>query len=96
MTCQGPECTRDAVAKDLCGSHYQQQRRGIPLTVLNGKRGFASLSPARQREIASLGGIEAHKKGRAHEWSSEEARLAGQKGGRISRGGRGRLVEQAA
>ena len=45
------------------------------------KRGFASMSPDRQKEIASKGGRAAHAKGTAHEWTSDEARVAGQKGG---------------
>lgn len=57
------------------------------------RRGFASMSPEKQREIASKGGRAAHAKGTAHEWTSEEARSAGRKGGQISRGGRGRLME---
>lgn len=44
-------------------------------------RGFASMDPARQREIASEGGKAAHASGNAHEFSSEEAREAGRKGG---------------
>jgi uncharacterized protein len=51
------------------------------------------MTPEKQREIASKGGRAAHQKGTAHEWTSEEARSAGRKGGQISRGGRGRLVE---
>lgn len=58
------------------------------------RRGFASMSPEKQREIASKGGRAAHQKGTAHEWTSEEARSAGRKGGQISRGGRGRLVDE--
>jgi general stress protein YciG len=45
------------------------------------RRGFASMDPSRQREIASKGGRAAHEKGTAHEWSSDEARNAGRKGG---------------
>jgi general stress protein YciG len=56
------------------------------------RRGFASMSPEKQREIASKGGRAAHAKGTAHEWTSDEARSAGRKGGQISRGGRGRLT----
>lgn len=56
------------------------------------RRGFASMSPERQREIASKGGRAAHEKGTAHEWTADEARSAGRKGGQVSRGGRGRLV----
>ena len=59
------------------------------------RRGFASMSPEKQREIASKGGRAAHQKGTAHEWTSDEARSAGRKGGQISRGGRGRLVPLA-
>jgi general stress protein YciG len=58
------------------------------------RRGFASMSPEKQREIASKGGRAAHQKGTAHEWTSDEARSAGRKGGQISRGGRGRLVDE--
>ena len=58
------------------------------------RRGFASMSPEKQREIASKGGRAAHEKGTAHEWTSEEARSAGRKGGQISRGGRGRLTDE--
>ena len=41
------------------------------------KRGFASMDPERQREIASEGGKAAHESGNAHEFTSEEAREAG-------------------
>jgi uncharacterized protein len=57
------------------------------------RRGFASMSPEKQREIASKGGRAAHEKGTAHEWTADEARNAGRKGGQVSRGGRGRLIE---
>jgi hypothetical protein len=49
------------------------------------------MSPEKQREIASKGGRAAHEKGTAHEWTADEARNAGRKGGQVSRGGRGRL-----
>lgn len=45
------------------------------------KRGFASMDAAKQREIASKGGKAAHAKGTAHEFTSDEARVAGRKGG---------------
>ena len=47
-------------------------------------RGFASMEPEKQREIARKGGKAAHEKGTAHEWTSEEARTAGRKGGLVS------------
>ena len=49
-----------------------------------GKRGFASMERDRQREIASKGGKLAHLRGMAHEWTPEEAREAGRKGGAAS------------
>jgi general stress protein YciG len=39
----------------------------------------------KQKEIASKGGKAAHQKGTAHEFTSEEARIAGRKGGAASR-----------
>jgi len=54
------------------------------------------MAQEKQREIASKGGRAAHLKGTAHEWTSEEARAAGRKGGQISRGGRGRLIIPAS
>jgi len=47
-------------------------------------RGFASMDPTKRREIAVKGGKAAHAQGRAHEWTKEEAREAGRKGGRAS------------
>src|SRR5512138_2478725 len=45
------------------------------------KRGFASMDEEKQREIASMGGRAAHQKGTAHEFTTDEAREAGRKGG---------------
>ena len=47
----------------------------------NSDRGFASMDPEKQREIASKGGKAAHEKGTAHEFTHEEAVEAGRKGG---------------
>jgi general stress protein YciG len=58
-------------------------------------RGFASMDRSKQREIASKGGKAAHQKGTAHEWTSEEARNAGRKGGLASHARRReRLAQQ--
>ena len=46
-----------------------------------GKQGFASMSPAERSKIARIGGIEAHKQKKAHEWDSKEAKRAGKIGG---------------
>jgi uncharacterized protein len=58
------------------GSAGNTQKSGTPA-----KRGFAAMDENQQREIASKGGQAAHQKGTAHEFDSEEARRAGQKGG---------------
>ena len=47
------------------------------------RRGFASMPPEKQREIARKGGQAAQQKGTAHRFSAEEARSAGQKGGQV-------------
>src|ERR1044072_1030721 len=58
--------------------------RGLNMNDNNVKargRGFASMQAEKPRRIASLGGRAAHQQGAAHEFSSEEAREAGRKGG---------------
>lgn len=50
---------------------------------LKSNRGFASMDHGKQREIASKGGRAAHAQGRAHEFTADEARTAGRKGGEV-------------
>lgn len=51
-----------------------------PLTPAGkARRGFAVMDPQRVREIASSGGVAAHRYGNAHKWTSEEARAAAKK-----------------
>jgi general stress protein YciG len=57
-------------------------------TEVRKRRGFAAMDAEKQREIASRGGRAAHEKGTAHEFTPEEAREAGRKGGERSRGRR--------
>ena len=59
-------------------------------------RGFASMDPQRQREIASEGGRAAHEKGTAHEFTSEEAREAGRKGGMARSANRRKAMESSS
>jgi hypothetical protein len=47
----------------------------------------------KQREIARKGGMAAHRKGTAHEFTSEEARFAGRKGGQRVAANRGHMIE---
>jgi general stress protein YciG len=47
-------------------------------------RGFARMDEQKKREIASKGGKAAHQKGTAHEFTPEEARIAGRKGGQAA------------
>ncbi|MFM9434097.1 uncharacterized protein ACFDR9_001146 [Janthinobacterium sp. CG_23.3] len=55
----------------------KQDKSGDSKQSDTSKRGFASMDPELQREIASEGGRAAHEKGTAHEFTSEEARRAG-------------------
>lgn len=57
------------------------------------KRGFASMDREKQREIARKGGRAAHEKGSAHEFSPDEAREAGRKGGERVSTDRARMAE---
>ena len=61
-----------------------QENQGRITEPAKSKRGFASMSPERQREIASQGGRTAHELRVAHEWSRQEAQEAGKKGGQVS------------
>ena len=58
---------------------YTEQVKDTPIAARRNPRGFAAMDPQRQREIASLGGRAAHQSGHAHEFNSEEARVAGRK-----------------
>lgn len=62
-------------------TNSNQGNRGNQEGKRTSNRGFASMDPAIQREIASKGGKAAHEQGVAHEFNSEEAREAGRKGG---------------
>lgn len=71
------------MASNIPGKQDAKQENGKQSTGTS-NRGFASMDPARQREIASEGGKAAHQKGTAHEFTSEEARAAGSKGGKAA------------
>jgi general stress protein YciG len=55
--------------------------------------GFASMDEEKQREIARKGGMAAHCKGTAHEFTTEEARFAGRKGGQQVSANRSHMIE---
>lgn len=57
------------------------------------KRGFASMDPQQQRQIASVGGRAAHESGNAHQFDSAEAREAGRKGGEVVSQNRSHMAE---
>lgn len=56
-------------------------------------RGFASMDPEKQKEIARKGGRAAHAKGTAHEFTTDEARSAGRKGGEAVSRNRAHMAE---
>src|SRR5262245_13216092 len=59
-------------------------RGGLPMADKRSKskRGFAAMDPETARRVHSLGGQTSHRLGKAHRFTSEEARAAGKKGGR--------------
>ena len=61
----------------------QQMETSAPTEPVSNtrNRGFASMNAERQKEIARKGGKAAHEKGTAHEFTPDEARAAGRKGG---------------
>ena len=75
---------QQAASSQLClgGSQRMSCRREVAMPT--SQRGFASMNPEKRRELASKGGKAAHAKGTAHEWTKEEAREAGRKGGVVS------------
>lgn len=74
---------QEETSRDFEGMRDQQQDVSNSSSGKRSNRGFAAMSPERQKQIASEGGRAAHKLGVAHEWSSDEARKAGKKGGQI-------------
>lgn len=77
----------------------QEQEAGAGKSRSEGRRserGFAAMDPAQQREIAAEGGRAAHLKGTAHEFTSEEAREAGRKGGEKTALSRARAGAESA
>ncbi len=66
-------------------NNIQNQNSQTTQNNNSGGRGFASMDQQRQREIASMGGKAAHESGNAHQFTSEEARAAGKKGGESRR-----------
>src|SRR5713101_4182249 len=71
-----------------CHQSFQISRRFLMPNQQKKHRGFAAMDHEKQREIASKGGKAAHEKGTAHEFTPEEAREAGRKGGLRSHGER--------
>ena len=74
---QGPDLLSDNERTESSG------RTGVADSKSGASRGFAAMDPEKQKRIASEGGRAAHQQGVAHEWSKDEARVAGRKGGQI-------------
>ena len=72
----------DATGDDA-GGRQQAVQPECGARAASARRGFALMASERQREIASAGGRAAHRLDRAHEFTSEEAREAGRKGGSV-------------
>jgi uncharacterized protein len=66
----------------------EQKITTLAISTPQKKRGFAALDRQRVRELARRGGVAAHRAGTAHEFTSDEARAAGRKGGLASQANR--------
>jgi uncharacterized protein len=69
------------------------KKEGFVMEHQSRSSGFASMDQRRQREIARKGGMAAHRKGTAHEFTPEEARFAGRKGGQQVSTNRSHMIE---
>src|SRR2546427_1547867 len=75
---------QNTVNENQGASQDPKRQHDVPQSQSGSKksnRGFASMDAAKQKEIASKGGRAAHQKGTAHQFTPDEAREAGRKGG---------------
>jgi general stress protein YciG len=85
--------TKSSNLNFYCMEHDQENLDNMRRQLNTSTRGFASMDPERQRQIAREGGKAAHVKGTAHEFNSEEARNAGRKGGEMVSRDRDHMAE---
>jgi general stress protein YciG len=74
--------TKAAELVQILPLRYTHRRKAVQETKPTEQRrlrGFAAMSPEKKREVAGMGGRAAHATGRAHQFSTEEARAAGKK-----------------
>jgi general stress protein YciG len=77
---QASEIGRKGAESTNAGRRAEQARRdelGLPPII---PKGFGNLTPEERRERSRVGGVSAHAQGKSHEWTSEAAKVAGQKG----------------
>lgn len=85
--------SQESKSADNTGNNQKSASQNNQKGDTGSKRGFAAMNGERQRQIASKGGQAAHQKGTAHEFDSEEARRAGQKGGEAVSRNRDHMAE---
>ena len=85
---RGGSLRTDSSRSDSLRNDSSRSEAELRNTRNTSPRGFAAMDPRAQRVIAAKGGRAAHQKGTAHEFTREEARIAGRKGGEASRSGR--------
>ena len=80
---RGSRSTNNPQQSDMSRRDISSDSREDSSDRKTSNRGFAAMDPEKQKRIASEGGRAAHRQGVAHEWSRDEARQAGRKGGQI-------------
>jgi general stress protein YciG len=67
--------------KGLGKNQKKQESKTMSEENQKKKRGFATWDPAQHKAASKRGGISAHARGTAHEFTTDEAKVAGRKGG---------------
>jgi len=57
-----------------------------------GRKGLASMDPAKVRQITSMGGKQSQRSGKGNKFTSAQARVAGKKGGETVAGDRAHMA----
>jgi general stress protein YciG len=88
-----PQPEAGSNANELTPDRPPQPVEGEVETKSKRPRGFAAMDRKLVSEIARKGGQAAHSAGTAHEFTSDEARVAGRKGGRATHAKRRKFDE---
>ena len=93
LLAEGAPTEEAELASDASASAAASESESLADRKPASQRGFAAMERDKQRAIASKGGRAAHEKGTAHEFTPDEARMAGKKGGEVVSQNRKHMAE---